>query len=169
MADTTKTDKAPSVKYHLGVAFEIGGKEIALDPSTALNEIKYKGMECALPNRVPLGDVRNIFDSVLDDLGVDFTWGQIEEETKDIPIINKMTDLLGDAGLAIEEFRLKLPPSHKQGKDGNPVALSETEKGLTRFTVGMSMIWDTQGVEGEKEGKLFGNVYLKGLYFKVIK
>nr|VFK36477.1 MAG: hypothetical protein BECKSD772F_GA0070984_100215 [Candidatus Kentron sp. SD]VFK39132.1 MAG: hypothetical protein BECKSD772E_GA0070983_100215 [Candidatus Kentron sp. SD]VFK77800.1 MAG: hypothetical protein BECKSD772D_GA0070982_100214 [Candidatus Kentron sp. SD] len=183
MANQEATQTAITAKYYAGVAFDIAGKEIALNPSTAINEIKYEGLECALTGgRVDLGEVSQIFDNVLHGLGVkedDFSWKKLKSTTKGIPIIESAADLLGDANLCIEEFYLKLPATHKRNvKNPNDATqdmeLSKTtapKKAPTQYTVGLSMIWDTQGTDadGKREGHLFGNIYLKGLYFKVEK
>jgi hypothetical protein len=166
--------KAPT-KYYCGVAFELAGKEVRLDPSTAIGDIKFKGLECSLPSRVPLGQVDQIFDEVTGALGVDYKYVTIKEQLKDVPVLSSVVDLLGQADLAIEQFHLKKAPTHKlpdPTKSEDPatnkaVALTDAEKEKLSddLTVAMSMTWDT----ASGEGKLFGNISLKGIYFKVVQ
>ena len=153
-------------KYYCGVSFELGGKEISLNPSTAINEIKTKGLECSLPDRVPLGRVSDIFDSVTSTLGAaDYTWQYMKDQIKDIPVLSGGVELLGDANLAVEQFHLKMAPTFTQPPTpdgGTQPALVKIDKPADNlYTVGMSMLWtgDT--------GTLFGDLKLKGLFFKV--
>lgn len=147
--------------YYCGVTLELGGKEISLNPSTAINEVKTKGMECELPDRVDIGQVSEMFDGVTKSLGADqYTWDSLGNEIKDIPVLSDAVELLGDANLAVEQFHLKTAPSHT--KDGeNLVAIAKENQEQTKYTVGLSMNWT-----GES-GTLFGDLKLKGIFFKV--
>jgi hypothetical protein len=163
---------AATTKYYFGVSFEIAGKEVKLDPSTAVSDIKFKGLECSLPSRVPLGQVDQIFDQVTDALGVDYKFGKMTDQLKDVPVLSNVVTLLGQADMAIEQFHLKKAPTHtlpdstKPESDTNQaVPIADDKKADDDLTVAMSMTWDT----ASGEGTLFGNIKLKGIYFKVVQ
>lgn len=164
----TLENKEAVTNYYCGVTFELGGKEISLNPSTAINEIKTKGIECSLPERVDFGRVKDVFDNITKTLGAEtYTWEHISDEIKDVPILSSVTDLLGEANLAVEQFHLKTAPTYVQpptepGHEKPPLRLIPTEDRLpTRYTVALSMNW-----QGDS-GTLFGDLKLKGIVFKV--
>lgn len=154
----------------LGIVLELGDKEIALEPQTAITEVKTQGIEVALPPKqtIPLGSVGDNLKSVLDSLNVNSDFLVIKEddsgnrvaEVRDLPDIEALqnsVNLLFNAQLAVEQFHVKVPPTHRA--DGTTV-IPPAERGETRYTLGLSAIWpgDT--------GTLVGSLKLKGLFFK---
>lgn len=147
------TNEPPAVYF--GVVFELNGKEVALEPLTAINRIKQNGLECRLPDPVHLGEIGDNLVSLLDTLGADpkiifDDENNVKPEIKELPIIGEIVETVLEADVTIEQFYLRIPPT-------------AAVNAPTRYTVGLSAVWD---VEAGK-GKLFGNLYLKGLYLKV--
>ncbi|ROS05149.1 hypothetical protein EDC56_0678 [Sinobacterium caligoides] len=149
---------------YCGVAFEFGGKEVALNPATAITEVKTKGLDCSLPGRVELGAVKDIFDDVTHALKADYTYAELKEAVGDIPILSGGLTLLGDGVLAVERFHLFIPPTEEyvitngvKSETATPIAEPRTPD----YDVGVSMTW------GEGTGDLFGNIKLKGLFLRV--
>ncbi|MCJ8274248.1 MAG: hypothetical protein MJK04_33230 [Psychrosphaera sp.] len=121
-----------------------------------------------MPERVPLGRVSDIFDSVTSTLGAaDYTWQDISKEIEGVPVLSSGVKLLGEANLAVEQFHLKMAPTYTQPdtvdgkKTPDPVKIADKDLLPTRYTVALSMMWT-----GES-GKLFGDLKLKGIFFKV--
>jgi hypothetical protein len=69
MSETQPT--ATETKIYFGVALELAGKVISLEPKNAINELKEKGIEVELPpgERVYLGTVGQSLNSILQTLG----------------------------------------------------------------------------------------------------
>lgn len=156
---------APDVYF--GVAFQLNNREIALEPLTAINKIRENGLECRLNEPVEFGEIGENLRSLLVDLGVSenslssiFVDDGVDEnnqptykinpDLEDLPVIGKVVTILLDADVTLEQFYLRIPPAAARNA---PI----------RYTVGMSAMWDV----ASGEGKLFGNLYLKGLYLKV--
>lgn len=143
--------------FYMGVVFELNGKEVSLEPLTPINYISKTGLECRLDEPVELGEIGENLATVLETVGADSSEifeekdGQlvVKDSIKDIPVVGEIVETLLEADVTIEQFYVKIPPKGA----GTPV----------RYTVGMSAVWDV----GAGEGKLFGEVYLKGLYLKV--
>ncbi|MEL7359650.1 MAG: hypothetical protein AAFN40_24350 [Cyanobacteria bacterium J06560_6] len=172
-----------------GMVLELGGKEISLEPETAITEIKTKGIEVGLPQGqvVQIGGVGENLKSVLDSLGVDSTTfleikdvnGVKTAEIKDLPdiqVLQNVVNLLFNAQLAVEQFHVKVPPTHRippaapgtQPTPGapapTPVPIPPAERGETAYTIGLSAVW--QGDAGVLFGDPQTGLKLKGLFFK---
>jgi hypothetical protein len=150
-------------KFYCGVSFEMAGKEVKLDPSTAISEVKTQGLECTLPSRLALGIVSGIFDDVTKALDVEYTWDDLKGNLEGVPVLEGAVTLLGNANLALEQFHIKLPPTHTPAitEGGELVPILKEKQAPKYFTVAMSMIW-----EGDS-GAIFGNLKLKGVFFKI--
>jgi hypothetical protein len=159
-------------KTFLGVVFDFDGKEIALEPTTAINELKTKGLECGLKpgERIDFGPVGGRLRGLFTALDMDPTTldsfldanGKFKEDVlPDIEVLKNIVNLLFDAELAIEQFHLKIPPTRKPPVAPATVGELITPALPTRYTVGLSATW------GQEGGKLIGNLKLKGVYFKV--
>lgn len=156
---------------YLGVVFELNGTEIGLEPTTPINKVAQYGLECQLPGPVPLGEIGENLKTVLEELGADpsiifdETTGQVKKELADLPFIGNLIALIFDADITVEEFYLKIPPSppvpNPPPSNASPAVKPPTEPNL--YSVGLSAVWDTEG----GEGKIIGNLSLKGLYVKV--
>lgn len=165
-------------QVYLGIVLELGGKEISLEPQTAITEVKTKGIEVGLPNNqvVNIGGVGENLKSILDSLDVESDFLEITEVTqngvvtktakvKDLPDIEALqntVNLLFNAQLAVEQFHVKVPPTHREpvAPATEPTPIPAAERGETKYTIGMSAVW-----LGDS-GTLFGSLKLKGLYFK---
>ena len=60
-------ETGPQTKIYLGVAIELAGKTISLEPKNAIQELKTKGIEVELPpgERVYLGNRRRFTEKYL--------------------------------------------------------------------------------------------------------
>jgi hypothetical protein len=170
---TTTTTAA--TKAFLGVVFDFDGKEIALEPTTAITELRTKGLECGLKpgERIDFGPVGGRLYGLFEALDMDTATldsfldkdtGKLKEGVlPDIEVLNNIINLLLTAQLAIEQFHLKIPPTHRAPNP--PRVLTPADKITpplqTLYTVGLSATWGADG------GKLIGNLKLKGVYFKV--
>ncbi|MEO1390391.1 MAG: hypothetical protein AAFV85_23925 [Cyanobacteria bacterium J06634_6] len=164
-----------------GMVLELGGKEISLEPQTAITEIKTKGIEVALPANqvVEIGSVGANLKSVLDSLGVESdSFLEIKDvngtpvaEIKDLPdieVLKNIVNLLFNAQLSVEQFHVKVPPTHRitGGTAAAPTTalIPKTERAETAYTIGLSAVWIGDA------GVLFGDpqtgLKLKGLFFK---
>ncbi|MEA5464474.1 hypothetical protein [Leptothoe sp. PORK10 BA2] len=170
-------------QVYFGMVLELGGKEISLEPQTAITEIRTKGIEVALPpdQTVEIGGVGENLKSILDSLNVESdSFLEIRTETRngqvvkiaeikdlpDIEVLKNIVNLLFNAQLAIQQFHVKVPPTHRVGATpADPLVLiPATERGDTRYTIGLSATWIGDA------GVLFGDpqtgLKLKGLFFK---
>ncbi|HEY9830977.1 MAG TPA: hypothetical protein V6D26_10375 [Stenomitos sp.] len=148
----------PETDVYFGIVFELDGTEIPLEPTTAIDDIKTKGIECGLKDgeRVNIGKVGSRLKTIFETFGVDSSSfleddGDFKPEVlPDIEPIKKGVDILTSAELAIEEFHLKIPGTETTDKN-------------KYYTVGLSAVWpgDT--------GKLIDSIdlKLKGLYFRI--
>jgi hypothetical protein len=161
----------PQTKVYFGVALELAGKTISLEPKNAITELKEKGIEVELPpgERVYLGTVGNSLKEILSSLGVTETDSFLEDDGRlkedalpDISALKKATSLVLDAGLFVDEFHVKIPGSAaKTGTPGTPGNAASREK--TAYTVGLSAEWL------EDAGNLIDGLQLKlrGIYLKI--
>jgi hypothetical protein len=165
-------------QVYFGMVLELGGKEISLEPQTAITEIRTKGIDVALPpnQTVRIGGVGENLVNVLNSLGVDSSFLEIREENgvkraeiKDLPDIDALknvVNLLFDAQLTVEQFHVKVPPTHRPAiaPATEPTPIPAAERGDTAYTIGLSAVWIGDA------GTLFGDpqngLKLKGLYFK---
>jgi hypothetical protein len=165
---------ASQTKVYLGIALELAGKVIALEPKNAIQELKTKGLEVELPpgERVYLGTVGESLVSIFGTLGVEEeTIGTFlhttepnrgklkEDELPDISALKNAANLVFDAGLYVDAFHVRIPGSATT--TGTPGSPAPKEK--TAYTVGLSAEW-----QGDA-GRLIDGIDLKlrGLYFKV--
>ncbi len=168
----TTTDLSVKPKTFLGVVFDFDGKEIALEPTTAITELKTKGLECGLKpgERIDFGPVGGRLRGIFSALDMDASTldsfldanGKFKDDVlPDIDVLKNIVNLLFDAELAIEQFHLKIPPTRRPPVPPATVGDPITPALPTRYTVGLSATWGADG------GKLIGNLKLKGVYFKV--
>lgn len=167
-------------KVYFGVALELAGKTIALEPKNAIDEIKTKGIEVELPpgERVYLGTVGQSLGQIFGTLGVEQATtdkflnadGSLKEsELPDIPALKKAAGLVLDAGLFVDEFHVRIPGTAAGTTPtlpaGTPPAPGSTgaAKEKTAYTVGLSAEWQADA------GNLIDGLDLKlrGIYFKV--
>lgn len=158
MATTTT---ATTADVYLGMVFELQGeggekKEIVLEPLTAINKIQKEGIECTLPERVPLGTVGQNLDSLLTSIGSNMSESAMKEtvEKAGIPAITRAYGKLMKAELNVEQFHVKIPPTVEKEK---------REK--TQFTIGVSATWTPDPEEQSED--LPGTLTLRGIYFTV--
>ncbi len=146
------------VNVKLGVAFDLNGTAIALEPKEAINEIKTKGIELQLPQKVELGQVGNGIDSILSKLGSAQTVSGIKEQLRDFEPLTKVYDKVTEAILSVEKFHAKIPGSdyldEKKKTDTNYKLSSKDYK----YTIGLSATWP---VTGDEQG-----LTLTGIYFE---
>jgi len=172
-------------KVYFGVALELAGKTISLEPKNAIDEIKEKGIEVELPpgERVYLGTVGQSLISIFGTLGVEADTtakflnvdGSLkEEELPDISALKNAAKLVVDAGLFVDEFHVKIPGAAAGTTPtapttpatpavGGPIVSKVAGKDKTGYTVGLSAEWQ------ENAGQLIDGLDLKlrGIYFKV--
>ncbi|MEM9215990.1 MAG: hypothetical protein AAGD25_16795 [Cyanobacteria bacterium P01_F01_bin.150] len=153
-----------SPSFYFGVVFDLNNEEIALEPLTDINNAKTNGIECDLEKPVYLGEVGDNLKGILDALGADSSTVVIDDpanpgsstinpDLEEIPVVGTIVKTLLDADVTVEKFYLKIPPSGSSAP--------------TRYTVGMSAVWDVEAGEGKLLGPDDGGLYLKGLYLKV--
>ena len=146
------------VNVKLGVAFDLNGTAIALEPKQAINEIKTKGIELELPKKVELGQVGNGIDSILQKLGSDQTVSGIKDKLPDFTPLTTVYDKVTTATLNVELFKAKIPGSNylneKKKKDPN-YKLSSTDY---KYKIGLSATWELDGNET--------GLTLTGIYFE---
>ena len=123
-------------KVKLGVAFDLNGQAIALQPKEAIDEIATKGIELTLPERLPLGDAGSGIDSILKSLNSDYRAVALKKtgseyslldgsplnpedrdknyiyknvESLDITVLTSVYEKVMKAQLAVEKFHVKIP------------------------------------------------------------
>lgn len=181
---TTPPVTPPATKVYFGIALELAGKTISLEPKNAITEIREKGIEVELPpgERVYLGTVGSSLESIFSALGVDeinkflvtkedvksnsaLVLGSIKQDVlPDITALKTAANLVLEAGLFVDEFHVRIPGSGATAAtapaDG---AITAANKAKTAYTVGLSAEW--QGDAGNLIDSL--QLKLKGIYFKV--
>jgi hypothetical protein len=151
-------------KVKLGVAFDLNGQAIALQPKEAIDEIAAKGIELTLPKPVSLGEAGKGIDSILGSLEIN-NYRVKAPETKQqndpvtylnetiqglgIEALNKAYEKVIKAELSVEKFYVKIPGS------------SATDK-ATKYTIGLAATWK----KDDTLSKLSG-LTLTGIYFEV--
>lgn len=175
-------------KIYFGVALELAGKTIALEPKNAIDEIKQKGIEVGLPpgERVYLGTVGQSLGKIFASLGVgpettdkflNADGSLKESELPDITALKTAAKLVLEAGLFVDEFHVKIPgaaagtaptlpaagtpAAPASSPAAGPISVASKEK--TAYTVGLSAEWQ------QNAGQLIDGLDLKlrGIYFKV--
>ena len=156
-------------KVYFGLVFDVDGKEVSLEPTTAINDIKENGIECGLPanTTVSLGRAGDRINGILKTFGTDSTIPttdkEIEATLPDIEALQTAYKKVVDAVLTIEDFHVKIPGS--KAKAINPNA-------STLYTIGLSATWpeipknedNTPPASGETG---VGSLALKGIYLTV--
>lgn len=132
----------------LGVAFDLNGEAIALEPKQALSEIKEKGIDLELPQRAVLGRAGDGLDGILKQLGSDETVTTIKGKLPDFEALTKAYEKVADATLNVEQFHAKIPGT------------IDKQKGQTSilYTIGLSATWELDGTET--------GLTLTGIYFE---
>lgn len=153
----------------LGLAFDVNGTAIALEPREALSEIKKKGFEVELPKRIDLGKAGDGINSILKQLGSDYRATAVASETGKIVIKDKIPagfpalitlyDKVASARLGIEKFHVKIPGDDylEEKKRTNPAATITSAD--YKYTLGLSATWPLTGNET--------GLTLTGIYFEV--
>lgn len=145
----------------LGVAFDLNGTPVTLEPKEAIDDIKQKGIELELPKRLELGKVGDGVDSILKQLGSNYRLNQetpseagvqiisIKEKLPDFSPLQNAYGKVETATLSVEKFHAKIP-GQTDTKNG------QTE---TKYTIGLSATWQLDGPET--------GLTLTGIYFEV--
>lgn len=96
---------------YFGVVLEINGKEIALEPKTAINQIKAQGLEAQLPpgTEVRLGSIAGGLEGFVK--GIDPTFALPKKEDLPLPALQSAYGTLTTAELTINDLYLKIPPT----------------------------------------------------------
>ncbi|MDJ0589440.1 MAG: hypothetical protein QNJ72_05490 [Pleurocapsa sp. MO_226.B13] len=165
MVNTANLATTNQTKVYFGLVFDVDGKEVSLEPTTAINEIKENGIECGLPDntKVSLGRAGDRINGILKTFGTDSTIPTTDEEINEtLPEIDALKTAykkVVDAVLTIEDFHVKIPGS--KAKAINP-------NSSTLYTIGLSATWpeipDTAADAGDTG---VGSLALKGIYLTV--
>ena len=164
----TPTTPTPTTAVKLGLAFDVNGTAITLEPKQAISEIKKQGFEVELPQRVDLGTAGDGINSILRQLGSNYRATEvvgesgmtvIAEQIPDVPALKTLYDKLTSARLAIEKFHVKVPGDdyldEKKKKEKDATITSADYK----YTLGLSATWKLTGQET--------GLTLTGIYFEV--
>jgi len=160
-------ETGPQTKIYLGVAIELAGKTIYLEPKNAIQELKTKGIEVELPpgERVYLGTAGGSLKSIFSTLGVDELDDYIDDngnlvvnQLPDVPPLRKAAEIVSSARLYVDAFHLRIPGS----ADPDDPKIQNTKES-TAYTVAVSAEWK------DNQGELISglDLQLKGIYFKV--
>ena len=131
---------------YLGVVLEINGKEIALEPKTAINKIKEQGIEAELPagTEVRLGSIAGGLEAFVKKIDTSFKL----PAKADVPgPLQGMYDALTTVELTVNDLYLKVPPQVPAG-------------GKSSYRLGIYVGWPTPQT-------LIGDLSLKGFSVKV--
>jgi len=95
---------------YFGIVLEVNGKEIALEPKTAIDQIKEKGIEAELPpgTEVHLGSLGGGLQGFATKLGVNLP----AKTDLPLPVLQEAYDTLISAELTINDLYLKIPPNN---------------------------------------------------------
>ncbi len=146
---------SPHTDVYLGLVFDYNGTKIPLEPKSAINDIKEKGLECGLPGgqRIAIGSLANGLKTLQADFGIDTSAVTDSDGNLAIPVpgLSNVFKQIMLAQLAVESFHLKIPGT--AAPQGTP----------TLYTLGLSATWP-QGT-----GDLIPGMHLQllGIYFKV--
>jgi len=95
---------------YFGIVLEVNGKEIALEPKTAIDKIKEQGIEAELPpgTEVHLGSVGGGLQGFVQTIDKKFS---LPDKT-DLPlkVLQDAYDTLTSAEITINDLYLKIPP-----------------------------------------------------------
>lgn len=131
---------------YLGVVLEINGKEIALEPKTAINKIKEQGIEAELPagTEVRLGSIAGGLQGFVQKFQPGFTF----PAKTDLPTpLQGVYGALTTVELTINDLYIKVPPKEPAG-------------GKNSYRLGIYVGWPTPQ-------ELVGNLSLKGFSVKI--
>lgn len=174
MADTANLATTNKTKVYFGLVFDVDGKEVSLEPTTAINEIKENGIECGLPanTAVSLGRAGDRINGILETFGTDSTIpttdGEIDETLPDIEALKTAYKKVVDAVLTIEDFHVKIP-----GSKAKEIATQMQQEASTLYTIGLSATWPTpERTDNENDDTPasetgVGSLALKGIYLTV--
>lgn len=147
----------------LGVAFDLNGKAVVLQPKEAISAIQKKGIELTLPERLDLGSAGSAVDSILAKLGSSYravkpsaplsSVTYIKDKIPDFSALTTAYNKVTDAQLHVDKFHAKIPGSETKKADGTT---PETE---IKYTIGLSATWELKGDET--------GLTLTGIYFEV--
>lgn len=165
-----ENNKGSDVKVKLGVAFDLNGTAIALEPKQAINDIKRTGIELKLPDNVQsiyLGKAGEGINSILENFDSKYRVNNnsfkdnnpkqlisIKEELPEFAILINTYDKIISAELYVEKFKVKIPGS--EAKNNNP-------KAKTEYTIGVSAKWTPDDSGKDKSTGLT----LTGIYLEI--
>jgi hypothetical protein len=129
---------------YFGIVLDVNGKEIALEPKTAINKIKEQGIEAELPagTEVHLGSVGGGLQGFV--RTIDPTFNLPKQEDLPLPILQQAYGTLTTAEITINDLYLKIPP-------GN---------GAKSYRLGLYVGWP-------EPKDLVGSLKLKGFSLKI--
>jgi hypothetical protein len=96
---------------YFGIVLEVNGKEIALEPKTAINKIKDQGIEAELPpgTEVHLGSIAGGLEAFVKT--IDSSFSLPKKEDLPLPVLQDSYEALKTAELTINDLYLKIPPA----------------------------------------------------------
>ncbi|MEG4144667.1 hypothetical protein [Microcoleus sp. Pol12B5] len=154
MATTPTITKTPTTKVKLGVTFDLNGEPIALQPKEAIDQIKEKGIELTLPQKVKLGKAGDGINSILENLKSDYRVSVVEgkknikEQLPAFKILTDTYDKVMTAELSVEKFHVKIPGSGTVEKS-------------TLYTIGLSAVWGKSDQGTDLSGLTLTGIYLE--------
>lgn len=148
-----------------GMVLQLNERDVVLSPKVvtgALRDAQLNGKEYELPSRVDLGTIANIGELFMNLFGIQVN---IVEELKKLPSpLDAIAGKIAQLNLAVEEFYLKIPPTHKMnGK--TKVELTDAEKVPLSLTLGLSAFWGA----GEKIDLIAGKLAISGVFLKIYR
>jgi len=134
---------------YMGVVLEINGKEIALEPKTAITNIKQTGLEAGLPagTEVHLGSIAGGLEGFIQKIDTSF---KLPPKT-DIPgPLQGMYGALTSVELTVNDLYVNIPPTAEKGKP----------QASTGYRLGLYVGWP-------EPQTLVGDLKLKGFSIKI--
>jgi hypothetical protein len=152
----------------LGVAFDLNGTAIALEPKQAINKIQEEGIELKLPDNVQsiyLGTAGQGINSILENFGSTYrvndnsipdpnpkNLSSIEDQLPEFKILKDTYNKVISAELYVEKFKVKIPGSNDKKLDPNVT---------TQYTIGMSAKWTPDATSKDSTGLTLTGIYLE--------
>jgi hypothetical protein len=132
---------------YFGIVLEVNGKEIALEPKTAINKIKEQGIEAELPagTEVHLGSMAGGLEKFVQTIDPKFALP--DQNDLPLPALQNAYGALKTAELTINDLYLKIPPANSTDS--------------TSYRLGLYVGWSGQAQT------LVGSLKLKGFSVKL--
>ncbi|MBD2357425.1 hypothetical protein H6G41_22865 [Tolypothrix sp. FACHB-123] len=151
----------------LGLAFDLNGTPIALEPKQAISEIKKQGFEVELPKRLELGSAGDGIDNILKQLGSTYRVNQsadsgvtvIKSKLPNFNVLTQLYDKVATARLSVEKFHVKIPGDDYLTEKKKTDASAQITSNDYKYTIGLSATWPLTGNET--------GLTLTGIYFEV--